>query len=131
MADEKLVSGTVVDVELISKDPEATKKFYHRVFGWKFEGRIRHDFLFPGIVAGVTAFVVSRFWGVPYPEYHVAFEPTFTELLFLKTVAIGVLCGVAASWFVELLHLARRAFDRLRQHLALWPPLVPTIGGAT
>lgn len=63
-------------------------------------GRIRHDFLFPGIVAGVTAFVVSRWWGVPYPEYHIAFDPRFTELLFLKTVLMGVLCGVVASWFV-------------------------------
>lgn len=63
-------------------------------------GRIRHDFLFPGIVAGVTAFVVSRAWGVPYPECQIVFEARFTEILFLKTVLIGVLCGVAASWFV-------------------------------
>src|SRR5699024_4119799 len=36
-------------------------------------GRIRHDFLFPGVVAGVTAYQVSRHLGVPYPEYHIAF----------------------------------------------------------
>lgn len=93
-------------------------------------GRIRHDFLFPGIVAGVTAFVVSRAWGVPYPEYQIAFEPRFTELLFLKTVLIGVLCGVIASWFVELFKLAQFGFTWLRQHLGLWPPLVPALGGA-
>ncbi|HET6905409.1 MAG TPA: chloride channel protein, partial [Rhodanobacteraceae bacterium] len=34
-------------------------------------GRIRHDLLFPGIVAGVTAFEVSRHLGVPYPVYHI------------------------------------------------------------
>ena len=92
-------------------------------------GRIRHDFLFPGIVAGVTAFVVSRFWGVPYPEYHIAFDTRFTELLFLKTVLIGVLCGVAASWFVEALTLARQGFAWLGRRLALWPPLLPLLGG--
>lgn len=92
-------------------------------------GRIRHDFLFPGIVAGVTSFVVSRFWGVPYPEYRIAFDARFTELLFLKTVLMGVLCGVAASWFVELLHLVRRGFGRLRVRLGIWPPLVPLAGG--
>src|SRR5574337_2060144 len=27
-------------------------------------GRIRHDFLFPGIIAGVTAFQVSKYMGV-------------------------------------------------------------------
>ena len=60
-------------------------------------GRIRHDFLFPGIVAGVTSYVVGRFWGIPYPEYAIAFDPRFTLWLFLKTVLVGVLCGVAAS----------------------------------
>ena len=92
-------------------------------------GRIRHDFLFPGIVAGVTAFEVSKFWGVPYPHYQVAFDTAFTELLFLKTVAIGVLCGVVASWFVELLNLARKGFDALRERFAVWPPLMPAAGG--
>ena len=92
-------------------------------------GRIRHDFLFPGIVAGVTSFFVSRWWGLPYPDYHIVFEANFTQLLFLKTVLIGVLCGIVASWFVELLHLARKLFDALRERLALWPPLVPMLGG--
>src|SRR5574337_200588 len=92
-------------------------------------GRIRHDFLFPGIVAGVTAFEVSRFWGVPYPQYAIAFDTAFTELLFLKTVAIGVLCGVAASWFVELLNLARQGFEWLQRRFGLWPPLTPLAGG--
>ncbi len=92
-------------------------------------GRIRHDFLFPGIVAGVTAFVVSRFWGVPYPNYQIAFDPSFTELLFLKTVLIGVLSGVVASWFVELVRGSHQAFDWVRRQFSLWPPLLPTLGG--
>ncbi|HNU11527.1 MAG TPA: chloride channel protein [Rubrivivax sp.] len=92
-------------------------------------GRIRHDFLFPGIVAGVTSFVVSRFWGIPYPEYQIAFEASFTQWLFLKTTLIGVACGVAASWFVEALELARRGFSRLGRQFELWPPLRPLAGG--
>ncbi len=28
--------GSVVHVELVSKDPEKTKRFYGEVFGWKF-----------------------------------------------------------------------------------------------
>ncbi|MBS0291487.1 MAG: chloride channel protein [Proteobacteria bacterium] len=92
-------------------------------------GRIRHDFLFPGVVAGVTAFVVSRLWGTPYPEYHIAFEPQFTQWLFLKTVLIGVLCGVAASWFVEAVQLTRLGFAWLGRRFTLWPPLLPLAGG--
>lgn len=92
-------------------------------------GRIRHDFLFPGIVAGVTAFEVSSHLGVPYPHYDVTFVGTFTELLFLKTVVVGVLCGAVAWLFVELLQQAKRTFGWLKQRYALWPPLLPTLGG--
>jgi H+/Cl- antiporter ClcA len=92
-------------------------------------GRIRHDFLFPGIVAGVTAFEVSRWLGVPYPHYAISFAGNFTELLFLKTVVIGVLCGAVAWLVVELLRQARRLFGALKQRYDLWPPLVPAFGG--
>ncbi|HET9818575.1 MAG TPA: chloride channel protein, partial [Rhodanobacteraceae bacterium] len=92
-------------------------------------GRIRHDFLFPGIVAGVTAFEVSRYLGVPYPVYHIAFVGDFTELLFLKTVVIGILCGVVAWIFVELTHAVRSGTTWLRERYALWPPLMPALGG--
>jgi len=92
-------------------------------------GRIRHDFLFPGIVAGVTAFEVSRALGVPYPHYVIDFTGQFTEVLFLKTVLIGVLCGGVAWLFVELLRQAKKLFGGLKQRYALWPPLVPMLGG--
>ena len=92
-------------------------------------GRIRHDFLFPGIVAGVTAFEVSRWLGVPYQHYAIDFTGQFTEILFLKTVLIGVLCGGVAWTFVELLRQAKKLFGRLKQRYALWPPLVPMLGG--
>lgn len=92
-------------------------------------GRLRYDFLFPGIVAGVTAFEVSSHLGVPYPHYDIAFVGDFTELLFLKTVVIGILCGIVAWIFVELLHNARKAFGWLRERYALWPPLMPALGG--
>ncbi|KZC35450.1 MULTISPECIES: chloride channel protein [Rhodanobacter] len=92
-------------------------------------GRIRHDFLFPAIVGGVTSFEVSRWLGVPYPHYVIDFSGQFTELLFLKTVLIGVLCGGVAWLFVELLGQARKLFGGLKQRWALWPPLVPMLGG--
>jgi H+/Cl- antiporter ClcA len=92
-------------------------------------GRIRHDFLFPGIVAGVTAFEVSRWLGVPYPHYDISFSGVFTEWLFLKTVVIGILCGAVAWLFVELLHQSKKAFGWVRARYALWPPLLPLLGG--
>lgn len=92
-------------------------------------GRIRHDFLFPGIVAGVTSFQVAQYLGVPYPHYTIAFVGAFTELLFLKTVVIGILCGAVAWLFVEMLHRVHKVVDWLRVRYALWPPLMPTLGG--
>lgn len=92
-------------------------------------GRIRHNFLFPAIVASVTSYEVSRFWGVTYPHINVSFAGDFTELLFLKTVVIGILCGAVAWVFIELLHGMKRQFTRLRVRFALWPPLIPCIGG--
>ena len=92
-------------------------------------GRIRYDFLFPCIVAGVTSFQASKYLGVPYPTYQIAFTISFSELLFLKTVVIGILCG-AASWvFIEVLQLSKRLFDDLGRRFKLWPPLLPAVGG--
>ena len=92
-------------------------------------GRIRHNFLFPAIVASVASYQVSRFWGLSYPHIDISFIGNFTELLFLKTVMIGILCGVVAWIFIELLHATNRQFTRLRVRFSIWPPFVPCIGG--
>jgi len=92
-------------------------------------GRIRHDFLFPAVVAGVASFETSRFWGIPYQYYTIQLLPPFSEALFIKTVAIGIICGMVAWLFVEMIALARRLFTRLRVRYDLWPPLVPLLGG--
>lgn len=92
-------------------------------------GRIRHDFLFPCIIGGFTAFEVARHLGVVYPHYDIAFGGGANELLFVKTMSIGILCGMAAWIFVELLHHTRSLFDGLRRRYALWPPLWPAVGG--
>ncbi|MCI2807768.1 chloride channel protein [Eoetvoesiella caeni] len=92
-------------------------------------GRIRHDFLFPAIVAGVVSFEVSKWWGVPYTFYKLLPLPEFSEILFLKTVLIGVICGVVAWVFVDMIALVRNIFARLKARFGLWPPLLPLFGG--
>jgi H+/Cl- antiporter ClcA len=92
-------------------------------------GRIRHDFLFPCIIGGVTAFEVSRYLGVPYPHYQIAFVSSSTELLFLKTTMIGITCGIVSWIFVELLHQSQKLLGRLKRRYTLWPPLWPLLGG--
>ncbi|HWK70797.1 MAG TPA: chloride channel protein [Burkholderiaceae bacterium] len=92
-------------------------------------GRIRHDFLLPAIVAGVTAFQVSKNLGIPYEYFHIPVLPEFSELLFIKTVLIGMICGMAARVFVDLTHGATRLFLHVRTRFGVWPPLMPVLGG--
>jgi H+/Cl- antiporter ClcA len=92
-------------------------------------GQVRHDFLFPAIIAGVSSFEISKFWGIRYEYYTTELLPRFSESLFIKTIIIGIICGIAAWVFVEGIALARRLFSRLRTRFALWPPLMPLLGG--
>ena len=92
-------------------------------------GRIRHDFLFPALIAGMTSFQVSKAWGIPYQSYLIPALPAFSESLFLRTVLIGMLCGVVARIFVDLIYAVRNACQRLQTRYALWPPLMPLMGG--
>lgn len=93
-------------------------------------GRIRHDFLFPAVVAGVAAFETCRFFGVPYQYYQIGARPQFSEALFFKTILIGIACGLMAWLFVDLTWGLRGRFQAFRKRFLLWPPLVPVVGGA-
>ncbi|TEA71808.1 chloride channel protein [Allopusillimonas soli] len=92
-------------------------------------GRIRHDFIFPAIIAGVSSFQISKFWGIPYSYYQLHLLPDFSEALFLKTIAIGIACGLAAWLFVDMVRVSHRLFDALRRRMNLWPPMLPFLGG--
>ena len=91
-------------------------------------GRIRHDFLFPAIIAGIASFEISKFWNVPYEYYQIHALPVFSEIVFLKTIIIGILCGIAALVFVDAIRLASHGFAWLRKRFSIWPPLMPVIG---
>src|SRR5690606_21734694 len=92
-------------------------------------GRLRHDFLFPAIVAGVMSFQVSKFWGIPYEYYNIDWLTGFSEAIFIKTILIGILCGLAARLFVDMVRFAHVAFARIRDRFKVWPPAVPLLGG--
>lgn len=92
-------------------------------------GRIRHDFLFPAIVAGVASFEISKVLAVPYDYYTIGLPANFSEILFIKTVIIGIICGAVAWLFVRLVEVIRYGFEQCRQRFHLWPPLMPMLGG--
>lgn len=92
-------------------------------------GRIRYDYLFPAIIAGVMSFEISKFWGIPYQYYHIALVPEFSEIVFLKTTMIGIICGIVALIFVELVRAVTAITAYLRTRFSIWPPLLPLCGG--
>ncbi|MEO8838476.1 MAG: chloride channel protein, partial [Herbaspirillum sp.] len=92
-------------------------------------GRVRHDFIFPGIIAAITSFEISKFWGVTYDYYPANLIGAFSEFLFIKIVIIGILCGLVSWLFVESLSQSRALFRAIQQRFKLWPPLVPLLGG--
>lgn len=92
-------------------------------------GRVRHDFLLPAIIAGITAYQVSVWMGVPYESFNIAIIDTFSQWLFVKTILVGVLCGLAARLYVDLFHFSKKQFLWLQTKLRLWPPLTPALGG--
>jgi H+/Cl- antiporter ClcA len=92
-------------------------------------GRIRHDFMFPAIIAGITSFQVSKWLGIPYQYYHIPSLPAFSELLFIETIGIGMVCGLVAWLFVDLIYFSRNLFQGLRLRYGIWPPLMPLAGG--
>lgn len=92
-------------------------------------GRIRHDFLFPAVVAGVTSFEISKMWQIPYRYYAIDWLPDFSEVVFVKVVIIGILCGLIARLFVDMIVFVRSAFARLQNRFDVWPPAMPLLGG--
>ncbi len=92
-------------------------------------GRIRHDFLFPALIAGVTAFQVSKALDIPYEDYALAVRGPFSEPLFLRTLLIGILCGLVSRFFVDMVQAVRRFCLRVQARWSIWPPLMPVAGG--
>ncbi len=92
-------------------------------------GRIQPSFLFPAIVAGVTSFEISKFWRIPYDYYSIGLSIPFSEIIFIKTIFIGILCGMVAWLFVNAVKLTRLLFTQLQERFSLWPPAMPLLGG--
>jgi H+/Cl- antiporter ClcA len=92
-------------------------------------GRIRHDFLFPAIVAGVISLEVGKWWGVPYDYYVLSHMPLVPGILFMKTILIGVMCGVVAWLFVDTIRVSKWLFLSLKNRFKIWAPFMPMVGG--
>jgi H+/Cl- antiporter ClcA len=92
-------------------------------------GRIRQDIIFPSFIAGIVSFEISKFWGMTYSYFPMATIQGFSELLFVKMIIIGILCGLVAWLFIEVFEQTRLLFRLVQLKYHIWPPFMPFIGG--
>src|SRR5699024_1828206 len=90
-------------------------------------GRIRHDYLFASVIAGITSFQTSKFLGITYDYYPSSFARNFSGGLFLKIIIIGILCGLAALFFITMFEEIRIFFNYIQQRFQLWRSLMPVL----
>lgn len=92
-------------------------------------GRLRHDVIFPAVIAGVTSYRISKLWGLTYDYYPIRVASQFSEGLFIKIIIIGILCGLVSWLFIELFVQARTFFGFIQERFHIWKPLMPLMGG--
>jgi len=92
-------------------------------------GRLRYDFIFPAVIAGITSFEISKLWGLTYTYYPLNFSAHYSSGLLLKMVIIGIACGLTAWIFIELFEKVRLIFAIIQRRYQIWPPLMPFFGG--
>ncbi len=88
-------------------------------------GQPFHEALFPSLVAGVAAWLVSSALGVAPLGHAIEAVPPLSASVLLQAAAIGVGCGVAAVLFVEAVRLAERGVRRLA-----WPAPATALAGS-
>ncbi len=90
-----------------------------------FVGGILYDVLLPSFVAGITAYQISSFFGIPYLHPSVRMVPAINEMLLLKVIVAAVLFGIVSLCLIQGMQAGKKLFGRIR----IWPPLKGIIGG--
>src|SRR5699024_11331654 len=91
--------------------------------------RIRHDYLFSSVIAGITSYQISQFWGISYTFYPYDMVADLSELFFLKIVVLGIICGPVSLLFIEIFEEVRMFLSYIQHRFRIYRPLMPLIGG--
>jgi H+/Cl- antiporter ClcA len=68
-----------------------------------FAGSIMYEVLLPSFVAGITAFQISKVFGITHFYHPINFVASFNESFFLKVILSGVFFGLCSSFLIETL----------------------------
>ncbi|WKD85051.1 Chloride/fluoride channel protein [Polaribacter huanghezhanensis] len=84
-----------------------------------FVGVILYDVLLPSFVAGITAFYITNLMGVTRPQYNIDFSAGITEFFILKIALAGVVFGLCAFLFIEIMNQTEKLAKRIKIHFLL------------
>lgn len=75
-------------------------------------GQMLYDVLFPSFVAGIVGYHVATTLGAEYAHPPLCIPPQVTGWSMAEIVLLGVWCGLVALFFIEVMKLSHKAFDR-------------------
>lgn len=88
-------------------------------------GALLYDVLLPSFIAGVTAYQVSSFFGVPYLHPAPITIVSIYEPMLLKVIIAGAIFGMLSVLLVVSFRLGKQLARRIQG----WPPARSAIGG--
>lgn len=88
-------------------------------------GRLRHDALWPCLVAAVAGDQVCALWGVQHAHYSAGLMPALSAWTLGAAIVAGLLCGLVGMLFARSTH----ALSGFMKQRVAYAPLRPFLGG--
>jgi len=90
-----------------------------------YVGRFSYRVLLPALFASYISFFINQFFGVSHLRYSIHVGSGNNFHMFVYMVIFGLIIGLVALFFIQILHL----FEKLAKKLPIYKPLKGLIGG--
>ncbi len=91
-----------------------------------FAGRLLYDVLLPSFIAGLVSYQMTSHMGIVYFYHPINFVPVFSQAFFVNVMIAGILFGICAIIFIEIVS----AIGKYSEKLSISKPLKALLGGA-
>lgn len=88
-----------------------------------FLGRLLYEILFPAFIAGITAYHIASFCGIPYFHQEIEALPYLSAENVLLCILLGAFCGLTALFFIWSLDVVKNRFTDKKN------TLLPSLSG--
>lgn len=90
-----------------------------------FAGRLLYDVLLPSFIAGLVSYQMTSYLGIKYFYHTINFMPVFSRTFFIDVIIAGILFGICAIIFIEIV----RWTEKYAEKLSINKPLKAILGG--